>query len=73
MSDTAPLSAAPDLDLIDDPYRTCAQCDQRHYEEYGHSCDVCDEWICANCWRGEWGDPPHDKTDEHGRREGFAK
>lgn len=53
----------------DDPYRTCAQCDARHHEEYGRTCASCDEWICQNCWDGA-GDVRHADTDEHGRREG---
>lgn len=39
-----------DLDVIDDPYRTCYWCDQRCHEELGHSCYACDEWICTVCW-----------------------
>lgn len=58
------------MDEIDDPSRTCAQCDQRQHEDNGKSCETCDEWICHPCWRGDWGETPHDQTDEHGRREG---
>lgn len=56
----------------DDPYRTCAQCDQSHHEEYGSRCATCDEWICTNCWKGDGGEVPHAQTEEHGRREGEA-
>lgn len=55
----------PDLDLIDDPYRHCVSCDQTYHEEYGHTCAICDEWICTNCWNDG-----HESTDEHGRRGG---
>lgn len=39
-----------DLDLIDDPHRTCEICDIVYHEEYGHTCKECDIWICNNCW-----------------------
>lgn len=50
---------APELDIIDDPYRRCAICDQTHHEEYGGSCDECDIWICKNCWPEHISDPQH--------------
>jgi hypothetical protein len=46
----------PDLDLIDDPYRTCEVCDIVYHEDYGDRCDLCDIWICNNCW------PEHGRT-----------
>jgi len=59
-----------DLSEPTDRVRTCAQCDQPHHEDDGAPCDVCEEWICTDCWRGLDGETPHDQTDEHGRREG---
>lgn len=44
-----------ELDLIDDPFRRCEICDVQYHEDFGHSCDVCDVWICDNCW------PEHQK------------
>lgn len=41
---------ARDLDLVDDPYRTCEVCDIVYHEEFGESCEECDIWICNNCW-----------------------
>ena len=41
---------APDLDIIDDPYRKCFDCEQNQHEEWGHGCEQCDEWICTPCW-----------------------
>lgn len=40
------------LDIIDDPFRKCEICDMRYHEDYGHTCDECDIWICNNCWPG---------------------
>ena len=37
-------------DLEDDPYRTCELCDIKYHEEFGNSCEICDIWICNNCW-----------------------
>ena len=56
---------------IDDPYRTCASCDQKHHEEYGRTCQTYDEWICQNCWNGDGVDFKHEETAEHGRRVGL--
>lgn len=39
-----------DLALIDDPYRTCEICDISYDGEYGYTCNLCDIWICNNCW-----------------------
>ncbi len=48
-----------DLDLIGGPFRTCEICDLQYYEDYGHTCDECDIWICNNCW------PEHILEAEH--------
>lgn len=48
-----------DLDLIDDPYRTCEIDDIVYHEEFGHTCPECDIWICQNCW------PDHTKETGH--------
>jgi hypothetical protein len=48
-----------DLDLIDDPYRTCEIDDTVYHEEFGHTCPECDIWICQNCW------PDHTKETGH--------
>lgn len=48
-----------DLDLIDDPFRKCEVDETLYYEDYGESCDVCDIWICNNCW------PEHTKETGH--------
>lgn len=48
-----------DLDLVDDPYRTCEICDIVYHEDFGKTCDECDIWICNNCW------PEHILDGEH--------
>jgi hypothetical protein len=44
---------------IDDPYRKCEVCEIVYHEEFGHTCDECDVWICNNCW------PEHMSIPEH--------
>lgn len=36
-------------DVEDDSYRKCFECENRVHEDFGRSCDDCDEWICNEC------------------------
>ena len=38
------------LDIEDDPFITCANCDQRFYDNYVKHCEECEEWFCPDCF-----------------------
>lgn len=39
-----------DFDSEDDSYRKCEICEIRYFNKFGSSCEICDIWICDNCW-----------------------